>query len=89
MKTINKYLKHGQAPKNQFKRYLSDINNVFYEERSAVKQLHIYNSCKLAAGCLWIFLFLSYMAIYFIEPFDKPCPKNAKCGVFVHCFEGF
>ena len=28
---IDKYFRSQRAPKNQFKRYMSDVNNVFYE----------------------------------------------------------
>lgn len=77
------------APKNQFKQYLSDINNVFYDQRESLRLLHLYHNIKWVAGMLWAIMFIIFISLYFIGPFEGECPHNAECGVFVHCYNGF
>ena len=86
---VDRYFRSERAPKNQYKKYMSDVNNVFYEERESLKQLKFYNNVKWVSGLFWLFLFVSYSSLFFVEPRSEKCPANAKCGAFVDCYNGF
>lgn len=49
----------------------------------------MYNTLKLITGAIWAILFVIYLGVSLVQPFEGVCPENASCGVFVHCHNGF
>lgn len=48
-----------------------------------------YRKYQTITGSLLFLLILFYVLLHFIRPMEGPCPHNAYCGVFVHCYQGF
>ena len=80
-----KKLQGGNISTNQFKKYMLEANNVFYENRPEIKKIETLQNLRLLLIILWTFLALSYFSIGRIQGFDGVCPPNARCGVFIHC----
>ena len=38
---------------------------------------------------VFAFLLVTYLFIMRIKPYPGTCPKNATCGVFIHCNPGY
>jgi hypothetical protein len=79
----------GKAPEGQFKKYMLEANNVFYENRPEVKTKEDLKFCRCALLSIWLFLAVSYFLVGRISAYEGQCPPGARCGVFVHCPEYF
>lgn len=79
----------GSAPAGQFKKYMMEANNVFYENRPELKQLENIRSYKWGLIGLWAFLAITYFLIGRLSAYEGVCPLNARCGVFIRCTEMF
>lgn len=38
---------------------------------------------------LFVFLFVFWLLLTFVQPYHGICPSNADCGVYVHCHAGY
>lgn len=87
LKRLNFY---QRAPENQFKKYLDDSDNVFWENSTTVRHLKILRFAKYSLLALFFLLTLTYFLIGRINEYPKEqCPHNAECGVFVKCKKGY
>jgi len=66
---VDRYYRSDVAPKNQFKHYLSDGNNVFFEERQSLKLIKTYKNIKWVSGITFILMLLFFVLLHFIKPF--------------------
>ena len=73
----------------QFKKYLQDTKNVFYEDRPEAIALEIINKVKPISFMGFGILLLLLIPFYFITPYEGICPGNASCGVFINCHNGY
>ena len=81
---------YQRAPANQFKKYLDDSDNVFWENSKTVRNLKILRFIKYSLLALFLVLVLSYFLIGRIHSYPEGrCPHNADCGVFVRCWKGY
>ena len=80
-----KTLATGNAPAGQFKKYMLEANNIFYQNRPEKRKLEQMNQLKWLLIFIWIALASSYFLVNRIKPFQGECPPQARCGVFVHC----
>lgn len=84
---VNRY---QRAPANQFRKYLDDSDNVFWENSSTVRNLKMLRFAKYSLLALLFVLVVSYFLIGRINSYPKErCPHNAECGVFVKCRKGY
>lgn len=79
----------GKASPNQFKKYMLEANNVFYENRPELKNLEELKTLRWTLVLIWLLLAFSYFLVGRLEAYSGICPKNARCGVFIHCAEFF
>ncbi len=89
--SLDKYKKDltKKSSSEQFKKYLIDANNVFFEDRDSLKQL-IETKRKLKyLVSIWFVLALIYFFLNRIKPFSGYCPPNATCRVFKRCNPGY
>ena len=69
---------YQRAPSNQFKLYLDDTENIFWENSWQVKKLKFLQFLKTYLIVLFIFLFSSYILIRGIQPWPEgQCPAHA------------
>lgn len=88
--TISSYTPYKRAPSNQFKRYLDDSENIFWENSFEVRRLKLLRYVKYSLLALLFFLITTYFLIGRIQPWPEgECPAHASCGVFIHCNRGF
>ena len=81
---------YQRAPSNQFKKYLDDDQNVFWENSTTVKKLRFCRYLKYFLCLLFLGMTLTYFLIGTIQSYPTgQCPSNATCGVFVHCNKGY
>ena len=82
--------RYQRAPANQFKKYLDDSSNVFWENSSTVRNMKILRFAKYSLCVLLLVLVFSYFLVGRIKAFPKDlCPPGAECGVFVRCKKGY
>jgi len=77
--------KKGEIPKGQFKKYILEASNVFYEDREQLHRLSRIVMTRNILLILWLILGSSYLIIRAISPYNGKCPRGAECGVFVRC----
>lgn len=51
--------------------------------------MQTYYTLRPLLNKMFTILFLAWLLLYFVKPFDGICPMNAECGVYVHCVQGF
>jgi hypothetical protein len=87
---LNKYKKKtvaGKAPEGQYKKYMLEANNIFFENRPELKKIEDLKAARWFLITLWVVLALTYFLVGRLTPFEGICPAHARCGVFVHCAE--
>ena len=88
---LDKYKKDSskQSSTEQFKKYLIDANNVFYDDRDSLKHLTETKQKLKYLVPIWFILALVYFFVNRIKPFEGYCPPNATCKVFKRCNPGY
>lgn len=73
----------------QFKKYLLNTENVFYEDSSHYLRLQQIKTVMPILAKIFAGLFVFFCLLSCIEPYDGYCPTNADCGVYIHCHRGY
>ena len=77
------------APRNQYKMYLNDTENIFYENRFNAKILLIIQTIRPALMVIFAILLITFFIVHKVEGYKRVCPSNADCGVYIHRHPGF
>ena len=77
------------APRNQYRIYLDDTENIFYENSFNAKMLSIISAIRPTLMIIFAILLVTFITVHKIEGYEPFCPPNADCGVYIHCHPGF